>query len=155
MSDSGYRKLLRGIRNDKREIIVVTGAPGSGKSTYVRENAGRDDLVVDLDSISTAIQGGNSEHKDHGSVLDASLKIRELLYQEIISQEGKWKRAFVISASPDPMKVRDLIRKLDGKEHRMETTREQCIRQIKNDESRHGREELYIQLANQWYDAMT
>lgn len=35
--------------------VVVTGPPASGKSTYVREHAARDDVVIDLDALARAL----------------------------------------------------------------------------------------------------
>jgi hypothetical protein len=36
-------------------ITVVTGPPCSGKSTYIRENAAVDDIVIDLDVLALAL----------------------------------------------------------------------------------------------------
>lgn len=39
------------------ELTIVFGPPGSGKSTWVTERAGPDDLVIDLDVIIATISG--------------------------------------------------------------------------------------------------
>jgi hypothetical protein len=46
-------------------ITVVTGPPASGKTTYVRENAGPDDLIIDLDVLASALMVPGS-HSSHG-----------------------------------------------------------------------------------------
>ena len=154
MSELGYKKLLRAIKRTQPEVIVVSGAPGSGKSTYVRENKTDQSIVVDLDSICDAIQGGTNAHKDHSTVLNTGLQIRELLYREIEEKNDEWDKAFIIAASPDRNKVEKLIRRFNAKEVKMKATREQCISQIRKDASRKGREDVYIRLANEWYDKM-
>jgi len=47
-------------------ITVVSGAPCSGKTTYVRENADPADIVVDFDLIAQAF--GSSVSHDHAPV---------------------------------------------------------------------------------------
>lgn len=42
-------------------ITVVTGAPCSGKSTYVRDNAANDDVVIDLDVLALALTTEGTE----------------------------------------------------------------------------------------------
>lgn len=37
------------------EVIIVCGAPASGKTTYVKNNMTIGDLVIDLDAIRCAI----------------------------------------------------------------------------------------------------
>ena len=39
------------------KIKCVTGAPGSGKSTYVREHHGDNDIIYDFDLMAQAITG--------------------------------------------------------------------------------------------------
>ncbi|MFJ1461011.1 AAA family ATPase [Nocardia sp. N2S4-5] len=42
-------------------VVVVTGPPAGGKSTYVREHAAPDDVVIDLDVIAAALRGPNAD----------------------------------------------------------------------------------------------
>lgn len=42
-------------------VRVVTGPPASGKTTYVREHATAEDVVIDLDAIASALRGPNSD----------------------------------------------------------------------------------------------
>lgn len=42
-------------------IIVVTGPPAAGKSTYVREHAGPADIVIDLDVLARALMANPPE----------------------------------------------------------------------------------------------
>jgi hypothetical protein len=49
-------------------LIVVSGPPCSGKSTYIRQRATADDVVIDLDRIALAfaIEGtGDHDYPDH------------------------------------------------------------------------------------------
>ena len=52
-------KALRGVTLDVRrgEFLAVTGASGSGKSTYVRDRAKWGDLTIDVDAIFQAFSG--------------------------------------------------------------------------------------------------
>lgn len=45
-------------------ITVVTGPPCSGKSTYIREHAAVDDIVIDLDVLALALTSEGME--SHG-----------------------------------------------------------------------------------------
>ena len=154
MSRNAYRKLLRMMDGKTRDVIIVTGAPGSGKSTFVKNEAASSDLVVDLDEICKAITGkGNSTHSDFSAVLPVALKIRDALYAAIENQEGDWEKAYIISATPKRQTVQELLRKFGGKEHRIQATREECFARIRSDESRKDRQEEYIRLANEWFDS--
>ena len=50
-------------------VFVVTGPPCSGKSTYVREHAQPDDVVIDYDVLAQAL--GSSVHHGHATHFDA------------------------------------------------------------------------------------
>lgn len=46
-------------------VVVVTGPPAAGKSSYVRENAKPKDIVIDLDRIASAFMPGDVSDR-HG-----------------------------------------------------------------------------------------
>lgn len=57
--EEAYRKIMtsRPIVKavESGGMVVVTGAPGSGKTTYVRDNAGKYDMIYDFDALVKAI----------------------------------------------------------------------------------------------------
>ena len=46
-----------------RRVFLVYGAPGAGKTTWVRENAERDDLILDIDRLWEAVCLSDRYHK--------------------------------------------------------------------------------------------
>lgn len=49
--------LPRWIPSPAKPLIVVCGPPGAGKTTYAREHATDDDLVLDLDALAAEVVG--------------------------------------------------------------------------------------------------
>lgn len=132
------RRLLRDLlpQQDDKKIYIVSGAPGSGKSTYVSENKGKGDLVLDLDLLTAALQGETTAHPDYEMVFDAALAAREAVYSVIEARRGKWRQAFVITSTPKSEAVRRLANRLNGEIVQMPTDEAECIRRIEKDSSR-------------------
>lgn len=143
------RELL-GTNENSKQVFIVSGAPGSGKSTYTRQNKRPGDIVIDLDLLAAALQGETTPHPDYDPVMDAVLAAREAVYQTIEERNGKWNRAFVITSSPDPKTVKDIADRLDGEIIKMQATKEQCIQHIRSDSTRTDIERD-IRLAEDWF----
>lgn len=50
-------------------LIVVTGPPGAGKSSYIQAHAKPTDIVIDLDLMALAMAGPGADHHDHSDTL--------------------------------------------------------------------------------------
>lgn len=50
-------------------LIVVTGPPGAGKSSWIRSHARPQDIVIDLDLMALAMAGPGADHHNHSDVL--------------------------------------------------------------------------------------
>lgn len=50
---------------DMSNVHVVIGPPAAGKSTFVRENAGPADVVIDFDLLANALSNQSSDNHDH------------------------------------------------------------------------------------------
>lgn len=59
-------------------VVAVCGPPGSGKSTYVRNNAWPNDLVLDADEIAAKLNGKPIYHADQ-SDMDAAIRYRNTM----------------------------------------------------------------------------
>ena len=86
-------------RTHKTRIVLVQGPPCSGKTTWVKENKGRRDLIIDYDAIQAALGydgGHNGDHLHHPTMTARSALLRAL-------REAKYDigRAWIISANPD------------------------------------------------------
>ena len=50
-------------------LIVVTGPPAAGKSSYIKAHARAADIVIDLDLMALAMAGPGADHHDHSDIL--------------------------------------------------------------------------------------
>lgn len=136
--------------NDKRPIYIIDGAPGSGKTTYVKNHKQPGDIIVDMDMLAAALQGEFSTHPDYTPVMDAVISAREAIYNTIRNRTGKWKSAYIITSSSDAKRVQTIVEQLGGSLITMDVDLEQCINQIRNDPTRRDKERDIL-LAQEWY----
>ena len=132
-----------GVRN-----LIITGAPGSGKTTYAREHMTEKDIIVDLDAVKQAFfkkdfHAGLS--KDHLRFLTT---IRDLIYKEI-SEGNSPGRAYIVTTQTGDI-LTEWSEMLNADIHVMDTSLEDCIKNIQGDDTRPNKK-LFIKLAKEWY----
>lgn len=82
-----------------RKVYIVYGSPCSGKTTWVNDNAGDDDLVIDMDKIWECISSSDRYNKSNRLKANA-FGVRDCLLEQVKLRVGKWKTAFVIGTYP-------------------------------------------------------
>ena len=82
-----------------RKVFLVWGSPGAGKSRFVAEAAGANDLILDLDSIWDCLCVQGRKGKPTGAKAEV-FAIRDLLLDRIRMRSGRWRNAWVIGTYP-------------------------------------------------------
>lgn len=136
------------IRPSRIPVTIVCGAPGSGKSTYVREHAGPRDLVIDLDAIKAKVSGALMFHVPDEFV-GAALDERNRLLASL-AEDTEHERAFFIVCAPEPSEREEWARKLGGEVVVMDTPLDECIRRIEADTHRPDAQ-TRIGVARNWW----
>ena len=78
---------------EKRAVknLVITGPPGSGKTTWVKENMKDGDIVLDLDAIKAALLG-NRDSTFHSDVDKGTVKtlekMRDAFYRSVNNRDN-------------------------------------------------------------------
>lgn len=133
-----------------RKIYVVYGAPLSGKSTFVKNNMLKGDIVVDLDLIWQAISNQELYIKPH-TLNPFVYKIRDLLIEGIKYGLGKWKNAYIIGCYPYSSQRERLVNELNAEEILIESTLDECINRLNNDESKRNKE-VWKEEIEKWFE---
>lgn len=110
-----------------RHIYIVWGSPCSGKSAYVNEAAGKDDLIIDIDRIYSAVNLGRSG-RIYGNVME--------LYRQMIDmvrcRSGRWANAWIVRGFPLSMDRERLANELGAELIHIDTSREECEAEAMN-----------------------
>lgn len=129
------------------KVHVVFGAPCSGKSTYVQENKGENDLIYDFDSIMSSISGLNS-HITNENLISYVVDFRNLILNNL-KNEGNIENAYIITTFlKDDLK--ELLQDLDFEYIKMNTTKETCLERLNSCTLRD--KEASTQVINDWFE---
>lgn len=79
------------------EVIIVSGPPCSGKTTYVREKAKPADIVIDMDEIASALDP-KWERRWNKALLDKAMRVRNAMLGELRFLPRGRRAWFIVSA---------------------------------------------------------
>lgn len=115
-----------------QRVFLVYGSPCSGKTTWVREHAEPDDLIIDLDSIWECISNTDRYHKPNR--LKANVfGVRDCLIDQVKIRKGMWRDCYIIGGYPlrtDRDRICDLLR---AEPIFIDETMETCMSRADND----------------------
>lgn len=87
------------LKPSKVPVVVVCGPPASGKSTWVAERAGPDDLVLDLDQIAVRVLEQQVHAWDRSRLPLVLSERNRLLFA--LAGAPPWPRAWLIVSEPE------------------------------------------------------
>lgn len=138
---------------EKKRVTLVTGPPGAGKTTYVRDRARHGDLVLDLDRIFIAISGLEKYDKP-----DTLLPYALAAYDGIIAElgrsigSGNLRHAWVITTAAKKKKRKLLQDTLNAEVVVLDTDPSTCLKRIANDPLRSARRDQWEKIVRRWWD---
>lgn len=139
-----------GLRRSRIPLTIVSGPPGSGKTTYAREHAGANDIIIDLDEIKAELAGASMYSAEARWTGPALLKRNDLL-RSLAKPSPPYTAAWFIVSAPEPLERRWWQERLGGKLHVMDVDEAECIRRINADHRRIGHRERMTARVADWF----
>jgi hypothetical protein len=140
-----------GHTNKDRKVYIVYGSPMSGKTTFVKQQMKRGDIVVDMDRLYEAVSMLPCFDKPDG-LLSNVLGIHNLLIDNIKTRYGKWNNAWVIGGYADKYKREKMANDLGAELVFIDTPKEECLYRLEMDEDRQYRQDEWRGYVNRWFD---
>lgn len=135
----------------ERQVFLVYGPPMSGKSTFVRENVKRGDLIVDMDQLYSAVSMLPYYDKPDNLFTNV-IGVHNQLLDNIKTRLGKWNNAWVIGGYADRYKRNKLADELGAELIFCDVSKEECLRRLDVDEDRMYRKDEWRGYINKWFD---
>ena len=123
------------LGNSCRQVYIVYGAPLSGKTKFVKDNALEGDLIVDIDNIWECVSGCGRYQKP--AKLNAVVfKLRDTLLDSVKYRVGRWRNAYVIGGYPLSSERQRLANELGAREIYIECDKQTCYDRLALDTER-------------------
>lgn len=110
-------------------IHVITGAPCSGKSTYIKEHKAEGDLVVDYDEIAFCL-GSAEKHNAKGIVKKASFEARESAIKTALNNPEK--ESWIVHTSPSKEQLKR-YEEVGAEIIVLDTSKDECLARAEQD----------------------
>lgn len=121
-------------------VIIVCGAPASGKTTYVKNHMQLGDFIVDLDVIRNAVSFTNDKRAT-SNLLPTILEIRTHIYRMIAERRIEAKNCWVIACLPKKKERKELATYLNAEVVFLDVPENVCIKRALQDPQRTDKEE--------------
>lgn len=129
-----------------RHVYLVYGAPGSGKSEYVKSAAGVHDLVLDLDNIYQCISINN--RYDNSKRLSKNVfMIRDLMLDMIKTRNGRFQNAYIVGGYPMEAERERIVNTIGAEEIFIDKSIDECLMNVQD------RPEAYKKYVQDWFES--
>jgi HK97 family phage prohead protease len=117
----------------KPKVFVVHGAPASGKTSYVMQNKGDNDVVFDFDKVMSALSG-LPPHQKNKNLISYCTDIRALIIKKALRQPSVDRTWIIATNIGDEMKGQ--LSDIPVEYIHIDTPREECLKRIEEDPER-------------------
>lgn len=145
-----HKRFSGQLKGYQKKVYYVYGAPLSGKSTFVKNNAPSGALIVDIDRIWECISGQPQYIKPNELKINA-FQVRDCLLDMVKTRTGKWNIAFVIEGGALQTERMRRIETLGAEEIFIDATQEECLQRLYDNPD--GRDtEAWTTYIKQWFE---
>jgi hypothetical protein len=137
-----------------KQVFLVYGPPMSGKTTFVKQNMTRGDLVVDIDKLYAAVSLLPSYDKPDNLLINVR-GIHNQLIDNIKTRYGKWNNAWVIGGYADKYKREKTAEDLGAEIIFCDISLEECLSRLRTDPDRVYRQEEWEGYIRKWFEHHT
>ena len=130
----------------QKSVYLVYGSPCSGKTTWVRDVANADDLILDIDSIWECICTSDRYHKS-GRLKANVFGIRDCILDQIRTRTGMWRNAYVIGGYPLRSDRDRLCNLLRATPIYIECSEEECLNRAMTED--------WKEFVKEWFESYT
>lgn len=134
------------------EVIIVCGAPASGKTTYVKNNMSLGDFVVDIDAIRAAVSFSQTKQPIE-NLTPAIFDIRDYIYALIEQSRITAPRCWVMAGLPKKADRDALAKRLRARIVFLDVSEDECVRRAMADSERKDKD-FQIKIITEYFTAL-
>lgn len=137
----------------KGKNILITGAPGSGKTTYAKKHMGERDILVDLGALKAALIGNKSDSDTHTAVsrdkINLLLAMREAV-KKFVHDGNTESKVWFLTTMANKEKLQEWCEYCNADLMVMDTDMETCKRRVAADKTRENKK-MFYKLINDYF----
>lgn len=116
----------------EKKVYIITGAPCSGKTSFVKERMQEGDIVIDIDDLWEMLSGQPRYIKPN-QLKPIVFNLRQQLKDNIARGVGTWRNAYIIESLPyatDRQREAERYKAHNVELITMEATRDECLQRL-------------------------